>query len=111
MSRTNEWITDRLPTEEDADLNGDIQIKVSPYFEAATTDHWSQVAAGVFWRHTRYWNPQQADRITALERKKAGYIGVNPDAITALERRIVELEKAVDYLIKRPNKRHSLGGL
>lgn len=93
MSRTNEWIRDRLPTEEDADLNGDIQIKVSPYFEAATTDHWSQVAAGVFWRHTRYWNPQQADRIAALEQ------------------RVSELEKVVDYLIKRPNKRHSLGAL
>jgi hypothetical protein len=93
MSRTNEWIRDRLPTEEDADLNGDIQIKVSPYFEAATTDHWSQVAAGVFWRHTRYWNPQQVDRIAALER------------------RIVELERVVSEMIKGPSKRRSLGVL
>ena len=87
----NYWIKDRLPTERDADFNGDVQIKISPYFETATTDHWSQVAAGAPWRHTRYWYPQQ------------------PDRIAALEQRVLELEKVVSQIIKGPNKRSSLG--
>jgi hypothetical protein len=86
----NYWIKDRLPTEKDADSNGDVQIKISPYFETATTDHWSQVAVGAFWRHTRYWNPQQPQQA---------------DRIAALEQRVLELEKVVDYLIKRSNSR------
>jgi hypothetical protein len=87
----NYWIKDRLPTEKDADSNGDVQIKIFPYFETATTDHWSQVAFGAPWRHTRYWNPQQADRIAALEQ------------------RVLELEKVVSQMIKGPNVRRSLG--
>jgi|688.fasta_scaffold81540_3 hypothetical protein len=95
MSRTNEWIIGRGPTQDDADLHGDIQVRVSPYsyFDAAATCHWSQVDASQTWRHTRYWNLQQADRIAALEQ------------------RVADLETVVDYLIKCPNKRHSLGAL
>jgi len=91
MSGTNEWITDRAPTQDDADLHGDIQVKVSPYFDVAATYHWSQVDPSQPWRHTRYWNPQQADRIAALEQ------------------RVLELEKVVNKLIMGPSRRRSLG--
>lgn len=90
MSSKNEWIIGRAPTQDDADLHGDIQVKVSPYFEFAATYHWSQVDSTLPWRHTRYWNPQQADRIAALEQ------------------RVLELEKVVNQLIMGPSRRRSL---
>jgi hypothetical protein len=90
MSSKNEWIIGRAPTQDDADLHGDIQVKVSPYFEFAATYHWSQVDSSLPWRHTRYWNPQQADRIAALEQ------------------RVLELEKVVNQLIMGPSRRRSL---
>jgi len=75
MSRTNEWIIGRGPTQDDADLHGDTEVRVSPYsyFDAAATCHWSQVDASHTWRHTRYWNLQQADRIAALEQRVADW--------------------------------------
>jgi len=61
--------------------------------------HWSYVAAGAPWQHTSEWlpptepTPTELDRITALERKVAEHVVVNPEALTALERRIVVLEQ------------------
>lgn len=134
---TQEWITDRPPTEADGDKDGDVRMRLVPGSIACTLVHWSYVAAGAPWQHTAYWEPPAERqpghapesareehapavsvtpsmincRIAALERKMAGHVGVNPDAITALERRIVELEKVVNQMIKGPNKRRSLGVL
>lgn len=139
MSSANKWITDRLPTEADGDMDGGVLMALAP---GPTPDeywviHWSCVGPGAAWQHTAYWEPPAERqpghapesareehapavsvtpsmincRIAALERKMAGHVGVNPDAITALERRIVELEKVVNQMIKGPNKRRSLGVL
>ena len=96
MSIESEWITDRLPTVADGDAGGFVRMKRKP--SSSKTDwtpvHWSHVGAAAPWQHTNFWeSPTDSDRIAALERKMAGHVGVNPDAITALERRIVELEK------------------
>ena len=43
------WITDRPPTEADADWDGDVRIRYSPGSWISKHVHWSYVGAGVPW--------------------------------------------------------------
>ncbi len=72
MRTTNPWVTDRLPTQEDGDDYGNVHKLFERTEEAFSTEHWSQISSvGIPWRHTASWNPQQADRIAALEQRVA----------------------------------------
>lgn len=88
---TNEWITDRLPTEDDTDLFGEVEQKVvhpenrRSYYVADGVEcfvvNYSEVVPGMPWRQTPNKEP---DRIASL-----------PERIAALERRKKVLELAV----------------
>jgi hypothetical protein len=99
----NEWITDRSPTAADGDKEGDVCIVTGPGRDGEDEYayvHWSYVGQRAPWRHSRNWEPPDEPDLTE-----------KTDRIAALEQRVAELEKVVDYLIERPNKRHSLGVL
>lgn len=79
MSSANKWITDRLPTEADGDMDGGVLMALAP---GPTPDeywviHWSCVGPGAAWQHTGGWQPPaepaptDSDRISALEREVA----------------------------------------
>jgi hypothetical protein len=57
---TNEWITDRRPTEADTIGDGYVRMCVSPGSEDWTLVHWSYVGAGIPWRHPADWQPKPA---------------------------------------------------
>lgn len=46
------WITDRPPTEADADPDGDVFVSGAGYWA------WDQVGPGQTWCHTYYWEPR-----------------------------------------------------
>jgi len=48
-----EWITDRPPTEADADPDGDVLVQKRPAVFVAVP--WQYVAAGAPWRRTALW--------------------------------------------------------
>jgi hypothetical protein len=54
-----EWITDRLPTEADGDMDGDVRMVPAPHADSDDylLVHWSYVAAGAPWQHTSCWQP------------------------------------------------------
>ena len=66
-----EWITDRLPTAVDGDMDGDVQMKSGPSGDSFHLIHWSHVGAGVPWQRTGWWEPPtepaptEADRIAS----------------------------------------------
>jgi hypothetical protein len=75
----NNWVTNRLPTKEDGDENGNVQEKIVPHFEASTAVHWSQTSVGIPWRHTSSWEPPLSEpdedlvqRISTLEARVGG---------------------------------------
>jgi hypothetical protein len=92
---TQEWITDRPPTEADGDRDGDVRMKSGPSGDRFYLIHWSYVGAGVPWQHTSFRyppaepTPTEADRIAALEQRVAeleAQIARVPEAIaTAFE--------------------------
>jgi hypothetical protein len=53
-----EWITDRLPTKADGDMDGDVRMMLSP---GAAADHllvhWSYIGYGAPWQRTSCWEP------------------------------------------------------
>ena len=81
-----EWITDRLPTEADGDMDGDVRMVLGPNGSGDwDLAHWSCVGAGAFWQHTSYWKPP-----TEPDRTKP--TPTEPDRIAELEQRVAELE-------------------
>ena len=52
----SEWITDRRPTEADADADGDVRLR-KHHNNDYSFAHWSYVAAGAPWQHTYLWKP------------------------------------------------------
>ena len=51
----SDWITDRLPTEADADRDGEVAVKQRPASASHPYFHWSSVKPGMAWRRTDYW--------------------------------------------------------
>jgi hypothetical protein len=86
---TNNWVTSRLPTKEDADEYGNVQEKISPYLESSTAVHWSQTSVGVPWRHTSSWGPPLSEPDEDLVQR-----------ISTLEARVGELENLIKSVAK-----------
>ena len=58
------WITDRPPTEADADANGEVLAQGEGWIE------WKHVTTGTHWRHTILWrSPDGAAPATTIPRK------------------------------------------
>lgn len=53
----SEWITDRQPTEADADPDGEVRVRKSPTSDDYKYLHRSYVGPGVPWRHSTQWGP------------------------------------------------------
>jgi hypothetical protein len=52
------WFTDRRPTAEDGDRDGDVCMERGPGDRnKAVMVHWSHVGPGIAWRKTVYWQP------------------------------------------------------
>lgn len=55
-----DWITDRAPTELDADEDGDVSVRRSPVDDSNDVYvHYSMVSAGTQWKHTYLWVDEQ----------------------------------------------------
>ena len=50
------WITDRPPTEADADFDGDVAVKQRPASDSFAYLHWTFVKPGTAWRRTAHRN-------------------------------------------------------
>jgi hypothetical protein len=88
---TQEWITDRLPTEADGDMDGNVWMRLSPLTIMGIMGfsvHWSYVGSAAPWRHTSYWQPPAEPAPTEPT-------PTEPDRIAALEQRVAELEARV----------------
>jgi hypothetical protein len=69
---TQEWITDRLPTEADGDMDGDVRMRRAPGSANTRLIHWTFVWPGMDWQRTSFWEPPtETDRIAALEQRVA----------------------------------------
>jgi hypothetical protein len=82
---TQEWITDRPPTEADGDGDGDVRLRRCTCPIGWNHAHWSYVALGAPWQHTSFWKPPT--EFTSTEPTPT-----EPDRIAALEQRVAELE-------------------
>jgi hypothetical protein len=98
---TQEWITDRLPTEADGDGDGDVWMRRAPGSDGARFIHWTFVWPGMDWLHTSFWRPP-------ANPAPAQPTPTEPDRIAALEQRVAELE-AFKKALMQPSLRYSLG--
>lgn len=57
MTPTNNWITDRRPTEADGDSDGDVLARYHPDSDGHCYLHWSHVGEATPWRHWSRWQP------------------------------------------------------
>lgn len=73
MTPTNNWITDRRPTEADGDGDGDVLARYHPDDDDHCYLHWSHVgaAASVPWKHCADWQPPATPEPTPTPRKFA----------------------------------------
>ena len=112
-----EWITDRLPTEADGDMDGDVRLRDRP-----GSSGWSFVRPGAPWRHTSYWKPSaepettEPDRIGTLEQRLADRIAYLEEwteySIHALKQQLKEHIRAQSVLAAALVKRlEALEGL
>ena len=82
-----EWITDRLPTEADGDMDGFVFMRHVSSPEYNFFAHWSHVGPDAPWRRTICWKPPTEPTPT------------EPDRIAALEQRVTELEATMRQLL------------
>jgi hypothetical protein len=85
MSSANEWITDRLPTEADGDMDGNVWMRHVSSPEYNFFAHWSHVGPGAPWRRTIHWKPPTEPTPTEP-------LLTFRQRVTALEQRVGELE-------------------
>ena len=63
---TSIWITDRLPTEADADPDGNVRNYSCGYVQ------WDRIELGQTWTHSFYWKPKEStDRFTEWLKQEA----------------------------------------
>lgn len=55
-----DWITDRPPTEADADADGEVLTPLLRPGPWSAFTKWDQVPAGLPWRHTSWWRAASA---------------------------------------------------
>ena len=83
---THEWITDRLPTEADADVDGDVRVPrgraQDPAGERWWYQHYSLIVPGQPW-----WSPRVSERVE-----------VEPVAVPAPTRKVVQIAAAGEDL-------------
>jgi hypothetical protein len=94
-----EWITDRLPTRADGDMDGDVRMRRGPGSFDYNFAHWSHIGPGVPWQHTGSWQPPtqptptEPDRIAALEQQLKGLMEAQSVLAAALVKRLEDLEQ------------------
>jgi len=72
------WITDRLPTEADADRDGDVAVKQRPGSDAFAYFHWSFVKPGMTWRRTSNWSAlEQAPEPTVPATQPRRFVSIS----------------------------------
>ena len=54
---TDNWITDRRPTEADGDDDGDVVLRAGPCLSYGKAMHWRYVGLEAPWRHSNLWRP------------------------------------------------------
>ena len=64
VTPTNDWITDRRPTEADGDKDGDVLARQSPNGDDYSYRHWSYVGEATPWKHFENWQPPAATEPT-----------------------------------------------
>lgn len=68
-----EWITDRRPTETDADPDGYVRMRSHPDDEHnAVTVHWLAVSGSAYWTHTPDWKPLPTIRVGQVWQRADG---------------------------------------
>ena len=60
---TPQWITDRAPTRNDADVNSRVEIARSPGGDSSVQVNWKMVAVGTRWRPTKHWRAPQVEQM------------------------------------------------
>ena len=60
---TPQWITDRAPTRDDADVNSRVEIARSPGGDSSVQVNWKMVAVGTRWRPTKHWRAPQVEQM------------------------------------------------
>ena len=100
-----DWINDRLPTEADADRDGDVAVKQRPGSDAFAYFHWSFVKPGMIWRRTSHWYAEQTpEPATPASQPRPPFTppGATPEPAaaavatpTSQRRRIVSLSRTV----------------
>ena len=82
---TPQWITDRAPTRDDADVNSRVEIARSPGGDSSVQVNWKMVAVGTRWRPTKHWRAPQVEQmpIDTTTTETCGacrfYLGTDPD--------------------------------
>jgi hypothetical protein len=101
---TQEWITDRLPTEADADIDGEVRIRRAPGSDVSRLTYWSYVQPDMDWQRSSFWQPPagpdpvepaEPDRIAALEQRVVRHLRAQDELIAAMAKRLEALEQRV----------------
>ncbi len=77
---TQEWITDRPPTEADGDGDGDVRLRSRPGSSEYNFAHWSYVGPGAPWQRTSWWQPTAEPATPQPDWAALGWITRRPPA-------------------------------
>jgi hypothetical protein len=55
MTSSRAWVTDRLPTRNDADKESRVELAKYPEGDSCVQVNWKQVGTGTRWRPTKHW--------------------------------------------------------
>ena len=71
MTPTNDWITDRRPTESDGVSDGFVLAHYHPGDDSYYYMHWSYVGEATPWKHCEHWQPPATPEPNPTPRKFA----------------------------------------